>query len=71
MKSMDKQYERASNEVAERVRKLLKEIRPILQQKHQMSDALTDAAITKGVGVVVVECSKIQDVPADGPPSVE
>jgi hypothetical protein len=63
MKADDKQIIRASEDIAERLRKLLADIRPAIQGKYQLSGQYLDVAITRGMGLVAIECAKVADIP--------
>jgi len=62
MKTDQQRANRAADELADRVRKLVAELQPKLAAKHGLSQQLMEVASTKGVGTVAIELSKIADV---------
>jgi hypothetical protein len=58
MKDIAKQQQRAGVDVAERVRKLLADIRPGLAAKYGLPDELLNLANYVGVTTVAIECGK-------------
>jgi hypothetical protein len=58
MKDIVKQQQRAGVDVADRVRKLLADIRPAVQQKYGLSDELVNVAAYVGLATVAIEYGK-------------
>ena len=64
MKDIAKQQERAGVDVANRVRKLLVEIRPV-QQKYGLTDELMNLVLYSGAALVAIEYAKPTGVMAE------
>jgi hypothetical protein len=58
MKDLAKQQARAVVDVAERVRKLIADIRPAVQQKYGLTNELVNLAAYVGLASVAIECGK-------------
>lgn len=59
MKSDDKRVERATDEIANRMRRLLADIRPKIAAKHQLTGALLDGALVMGLASVAGDYEKM------------
>ncbi len=58
MKDACKQFERAADDVAKRIEKLLSDLRPMLTTRYQMSDEVVSAAFSSAAATVSLKYSE-------------